>query len=142
MAARTSAFAAELLARSRNDRYDGIAIASRMPRMMMTTSSSMRVKPLSSPAIRFRNFSRINSLLLPGRDEARRSRRPQLASNSKRAYGQAPVTMSAPGPALFQVALPTVLWTQYVVDDAVLMKSLDGTIAESYACRAVTVMPA
>src|SRR5919108_3550452 len=83
MAARTSAFAAELLARSRNDRYDGIAIASRMPRMMMTTSSSMRVKPLSSPAIRFRNFSRIYSLLLPVRDEARRSRRPQLASNSK-----------------------------------------------------------
>src|ERR671934_2148134 len=62
-AARTFAFAAELLARSRNDRYDGIAIAKRMPRMMMTTSSSMRVKPLSSPASRCRILLDILGLL-------------------------------------------------------------------------------
>src|SRR5712691_7446726 len=54
MAARTLALAAELFARSLNERYEGIAIASRMPRMMMTTRSSMRVKPLSSPAKRCR----------------------------------------------------------------------------------------
>src|SRR5437870_478762 len=103
-AARTLAFAADWFARSLNDRYDGIAIASRMPRMMMTTRSSMRVKPLSSPAIRFMNLSRIYSLLLPVE-----SRRDAAAGRSSprahmRLYGQAPVTMSAPGPALFQVA--------------------------------------
>src|SRR3954471_18727115 len=54
MAARTLALAAELLARSRKLRYEGTAIANRMPRMMMTTRSSMRVKPLSSPASRCR----------------------------------------------------------------------------------------
>src|SRR6059058_4225554 len=54
MAARTLALAADWFARSLNDRYDGIAIASRMPRMMMTTRSSMSVKPLSSPASRCR----------------------------------------------------------------------------------------
>src|ERR671923_196170 len=53
-AARTFACAAELLARFLKLRYDGIAIASRIPRMMMTTSSSIRVKPLSSVANRFR----------------------------------------------------------------------------------------
>src|SRR5919109_2322107 len=53
-AARTFACAAELLARFLKLRYDGIAIASRIPRMMMTTSSSIRVKPLSSEAMRFR----------------------------------------------------------------------------------------
>src|SRR6266508_807204 len=47
-AARTFACAADLFARSRKLRYDGIAIASRIPRMMMTTRSSMRVKPFSS----------------------------------------------------------------------------------------------
>src|SRR5437870_8745589 len=64
-AARTLAFAADWFARSLNDRYEGIAIASRMPRMMMTTRSSMRVKPLSSRASRFAIFSRIALLLLP-----------------------------------------------------------------------------
>src|SRR5580765_4043206 len=54
IAARTLALAAELFARSLKLRYEGIAIASRMPRMMMTTRSSMRVKPLSSPASRCR----------------------------------------------------------------------------------------
>src|SRR5437870_11089995 len=53
-AARTLACAAELLARFLKLRYEGIAIASRIPRMMMTTSSSIRVKPLSSLARRFR----------------------------------------------------------------------------------------
>src|SRR5436305_1729980 len=38
------ACAADLLARSLKLRYDGTAIASRMPRMMMTTRSSIRVK--------------------------------------------------------------------------------------------------
>src|ERR1051326_698669 len=45
IAARTFACAAVLLARSLNFRYDGIAIASRIPMMMMTTRSSMSVKP-------------------------------------------------------------------------------------------------
>src|SRR5919199_202033 len=53
-AARTFACAAELLARFLKLRYEGIAIASRIPRMMMTTRSSIRVKPLSSFARRFR----------------------------------------------------------------------------------------
>src|ERR671936_168577 len=75
-AARTFAFAAELLARSLNERYEGIAIANRMPRMMMTTSSSMRVKPLSSPASRFANLSRIYSLLLPELRQERRGTHP------------------------------------------------------------------
>src|SRR5437868_12449734 len=63
IAARTFALAAELFARSRKLRYEGIAIASRMPRMMMTTRSSMRVKPLSSPASRCRILLDIQELL-------------------------------------------------------------------------------
>jgi len=47
MSERTFAAAAVLLARSLKLRYDGTAIASRMPRMMMTTRSSIRVKPCS-----------------------------------------------------------------------------------------------
>src|SRR5438067_10938602 len=47
--ARTLACAADLFARSLKLRYDGTAIASRMPRMMMTTRSSIRVKPCSEP---------------------------------------------------------------------------------------------
>src|SRR5467141_2131540 len=47
--ARTLACAADLLARSLKLRYDGTAIASRMPRMMMTTRSSISVKPCSEP---------------------------------------------------------------------------------------------
>src|SRR6266516_4082039 len=46
-AARTLACAADLFARVRKLRYEGIAIASRIPRMMITTRSSMRVKPSS-----------------------------------------------------------------------------------------------
>src|SRR5919109_4641059 len=64
IAARTLALAAELFARSRKLRYEGIAIASRMPRMMMTTRSSMRVKPLSSPASRCRILL-VMQVLLP-----------------------------------------------------------------------------
>src|SRR5436190_22790147 len=51
-AARTFAFAADTFARVRKLRYDGTAIASRIPRMMMTTRSSIRVKPFSSVARR------------------------------------------------------------------------------------------
>src|SRR5919202_4624271 len=47
-AARTFACAADLFARVRKLRYEGIAIASRIPRMMLTTRSSIRVKPRSS----------------------------------------------------------------------------------------------
>src|SRR6059036_1883009 len=64
-AARTLACAAELLARFLKLRYEGIAIASRIPRMMMTTRSSIRVKPLSSLARRFRRVLIIALLLLP-----------------------------------------------------------------------------
>src|SRR5438874_1600670 len=60
-AARTLACAAELLARFLKLRYEGIAIASRIPRMMMTTSSSIRVKPPSSRAMRFRRVLIIRS---------------------------------------------------------------------------------
>src|SRR5437762_14375236 len=42
---RRLACAAERLARSLKPRYDGTAIASRMPMMTMTTRSSMSVKP-------------------------------------------------------------------------------------------------
>src|SRR6059058_4193105 len=116
-AARTLALAADWFARSLNERYEGIAIASRMPRMMMTTRSSMRVKPLSSPASRFDNLSRIALLLLPddvtpARNSAEGPAPPSIQLSSAEAYGHAPVTMSAPGPAFFQVAGPTVLWTQ------------------------------
>src|SRR5438067_3554514 len=55
-AARTLACAADLFARLRKLRYEGIAIASRIPMMMITTRSSIRVKPLSSPAARCRKF--------------------------------------------------------------------------------------
>src|SRR3954447_11752642 len=51
-AARTLACAADLFARVRKLRYDGIAIASRIPRMMITTRSSISVKPRSSVLIR------------------------------------------------------------------------------------------
>src|SRR5215213_4912476 len=54
-AARTSARAAFSFARSLKPRYDGTAIASRIPMMTMTTRSSMRVKP-SSRASRCRNL--------------------------------------------------------------------------------------
>src|ERR671923_77314 len=64
-AARTLACAAELLARFLKLKYDGIAIASRIPRMMMTTSSSIRVKPLSSEARRFRRVLIMCDVLLP-----------------------------------------------------------------------------
>src|SRR5579862_3254830 len=59
MSERTLAAAAVLLARSLKLRYDGTAIASRIPRMMMTTKSSMRVKPLSSRASRILILSAI-----------------------------------------------------------------------------------
>src|SRR5256885_5671567 len=52
MAERTFALAAALLARSLNVRYEGIAIASRIPMMITTTRSSMSVKPDSSRARR------------------------------------------------------------------------------------------
>src|SRR5688572_29312988 len=51
IAARTLAWAADLFARSRNFMYEGIAIASRIPMMMITTRSSIRVKP---PSFRLR----------------------------------------------------------------------------------------
>src|SRR5580765_3890419 len=47
MAERTFALAAAVTALSLKLRYAGTAIATRMPRMMMTTRSSMRVKPCS-----------------------------------------------------------------------------------------------
>src|SRR5438132_8773421 len=53
---RRFAFAAEVSARPLKLRYDGIAIAVRIPRMITTTSSSIRVKPRSSRAIRFRSL--------------------------------------------------------------------------------------
>src|SRR5947207_9451254 len=46
-AARTLAWAADLFARVRKLRYEGIAIASRIPKMMITTRSSINVKPSS-----------------------------------------------------------------------------------------------
>src|ERR671925_788426 len=53
-AARTLAWAADLFARVRKLRYEGIAIASRIPRMMITTRSSISVKPRSSLVSRCR----------------------------------------------------------------------------------------
>src|SRR5919108_6232801 len=53
-AARTFACAADLFARERKLRYEGIAIASRIPRMMITTRSSISVKPRSSLVSRCR----------------------------------------------------------------------------------------
>src|SRR4029450_13247513 len=47
IAARTLAWAADLFARVRKLRYEGIAIASRIPKMMITTRSSINVKPSS-----------------------------------------------------------------------------------------------
>src|SRR3954447_18373186 len=52
---RRLACAAERLARSLNPRYDGTAIASRMPMITITTSSSISVKP-SSRCSRCRNL--------------------------------------------------------------------------------------
>jgi hypothetical protein len=45
------------------------------------------------------------------KDEGRGFPRPSIRMNSSD-YGQAPETMSAPGPALFQTLPPTVLSTQ------------------------------
>src|SRR6476659_11033342 len=64
-AARTFDCAADFSARSLKPRYDGTAIASRMPRITMTTRSSMRVKP-SSLASRCLIFETIAMNLLPG----------------------------------------------------------------------------
>src|SRR3954447_1602099 len=61
-AARTLACAADLFARVRKLRYDGIAIASRIPRMMITTRSSISVKPLSSLVRRCRKLCIRHSL--------------------------------------------------------------------------------
>src|SRR5215831_19968467 len=55
MADRTSAEAARWFARSLKPRYDGTAIASRMPMITMTTRSSISVKP-SSRSSRCRNL--------------------------------------------------------------------------------------
>src|SRR4051794_22106123 len=74
-AERTFACAADLFARSLKPRYDGMAIAIRIPRMMMTTRSSMSVKP-SFPSRRFRRSFNIRVLLSReqwGRDEPCRS---------------------------------------------------------------------
>src|SRR5918912_761251 len=60
-AARTFACAADLFARERKLRYEGIAIASRIPRMMITTRSSIRVKPSS----RFAVFVSLASMRCP-----------------------------------------------------------------------------
>src|SRR5262245_3339476 len=64
MAARTLDAAAFFSARSLKPMYDGTAMASRMPRMMMTTRSSMSVKPLSSLAIRSRSFETKSMLVV------------------------------------------------------------------------------
>src|SRR3954471_22099027 len=69
--ARTFAWAAALFARSLNFRYDGIAIASRIPMMMMTTRSSIRVKPDSSFAKRLEIDARTGVLLPDGLTEQR-----------------------------------------------------------------------
>src|SRR3954451_6041816 len=61
-AARTLACAADLFARVRKLRYEGIAIASRIPRMMITTRSSISVKPRSS--LRTRCHSLLDILVL------------------------------------------------------------------------------
>src|SRR4051812_21372021 len=63
---RTLARAAGLLARSCKPRYAGTAMASRMPRMMMTTRSSISVKPLSSDARRFWRRVTMTWGFLPG----------------------------------------------------------------------------
>src|SRR6476661_3988181 len=62
IAARRSAPAALLFARSLKLRYDGIAIAVRIARMIITTRSSIRVKPFWLLR-RFRNLS--SMVLLP-----------------------------------------------------------------------------
>src|SRR6266542_3706107 len=62
-AARTLAWAADLFARVRKLRYEGIAIASRIPRMMITTRSSISVKPRSSLRIRCHRLVVIRMLL-------------------------------------------------------------------------------
>src|SRR5215208_6505401 len=66
MEERTFALAADFCARSLNVRYDGMAIASRMPMMMTTTRSSMSVKPDSSFARRLLMRS-LTVFLLPER---------------------------------------------------------------------------
>src|SRR5438105_1661609 len=71
-AARTLACAADALARFLKLRYEGIAIASRIPRMMMTTRSSISVKPLSSRATRCRRLSIMLRCLLPDSNRVQR----------------------------------------------------------------------
>src|ERR671910_1278370 len=66
--ARTLACAADLFARSRNFMYDGIAIASRIPMMMITTRSSIRVKPPSLLLRLILALSRSNMFLLLSRE--------------------------------------------------------------------------
>ena len=64
IAARTLALAAESFARLRKLMYDGTAIASRMPMMMITTRSSMRVKP-PSRSLRLILWFSLESMVLP-----------------------------------------------------------------------------
>src|SRR3954447_15365815 len=94
MVARTFACAAALLARSLNFRYDGIAIASRIPMMMMTTRSSMRVKP-SSLFSRVCNLFNIPLWLLPS-TEVITGGEGRIGSRSNR---QRPRLRDCPSPA-------------------------------------------
>jgi hypothetical protein len=57
------------------------------------------------------------------------------------AYGQAPETMSAEGPAFFQVTEPTVDWMQYVVEfaDCTTMCLMPASYE---ACSTADVAPA
>src|SRR5712691_4373957 len=57
MIERTFAFAAASFARVLKLRYEGIAIDVRIPRMMTTIRSSIRVNPRSSPLTRLRKLS-------------------------------------------------------------------------------------
>src|SRR5581483_8983701 len=68
IAERTFACAADVLAVFVKLRYAGTAIATRMPRMIMTTRSSMSVKPCSL-ARRFLILLIIRNLLLGGEDD-------------------------------------------------------------------------
>src|SRR5205085_8269986 len=121
-----------------NLRYDGIAIASRIPMMMITTSSSISVNPSFALSLSLMSFTpsclrsgrRLPSAPLPlgsspprviaapQAERGARSPAPLAASGVSLAYGQEPETMSADGPAFLNVAWPTVDWMQYVVADA------------------------
>ena len=129
IAARRFALAAASLPRVLKPRYDGTAIASRMPMMMITTRSSIRVKPFSLFASRRLRMA-VSTGVSPSRflelrsvgvgRQKRGARSPAPSPYQSRplhalCYAQAPDTSTCRGSGglMCQVEPPWTSWRQY-----------------------------